>query len=63
MGKLLLRVAEAEELLGLRRQQIYLLIARGVLPALRLGPRSIRIPLQGLQRWIEQQTASESHGA
>jgi len=38
-----LRVPEAAELLGLPRTRCYELIARGELPAVRIGERSIRV--------------------
>jgi excisionase family DNA binding protein len=42
--------------LRVSRNRIYQLIADGAIPHLRFG-RTIRIPAEGLERWIEQQTA------
>jgi len=55
--KLLLRIPEAAAILGLGRSTVYALIGSGALPVVRVG-RSVRIPMSGLQTWIETQTAS-----
>lgn len=52
MDKLLLRPAEAADLLGVGRSKLYELLAGGVVPSVRLG-RSLRIPADALRRWIE----------
>jgi excisionase family DNA binding protein len=52
--RLLLRVDEVAAMLSLGRSKTYELIAIGVLPAVRLG-RSIRVPAEALQRWLEAQ--------
>jgi excisionase family DNA binding protein len=57
MDKLLLRPNEAAELLGLGRSKLYELIAAGTIPALRVG-RSLRVPLDGLRRWVVDQSSS-----
>lgn len=54
MERLLLRPAEAAELLGISRSRIYELIASRVLPTIRVG-LSRRIPAEALRRWVEQQ--------
>jgi excisionase family DNA binding protein len=51
-----LTVSEAAELLGVSRAFGYELIARGDLPAVRLG-RRIMIPRVGIQRIIENSVA------
>jgi excisionase family DNA binding protein len=53
----LLRVEEASGILRIGRTKIYELMARGELPVVRMG-RSVRIPLRGLQEWIDSQTVS-----
>lgn len=50
--KLVLRVPEAGELLGISRAQAYLMVKRGVLPIIRLG-RRIVIPTAALNRLLE----------
>ncbi len=47
-----LRVSEAADLLGLTRQRTYELIARGELPAVRIGERSIRVNRPELERFL-----------
>jgi excisionase family DNA binding protein len=48
---ILVRPAEAAELLGVSRSKIYELIASGAVPSLRLeGGRMLRIPLAELRR-------------
>jgi excisionase family DNA binding protein len=50
--RLLLRVSEAAELIGVSRSMAYVMVARGELPVVRIG-KAIRIPMAGLRRWIE----------
>ncbi|HXF35853.1 MAG TPA: helix-turn-helix domain-containing protein [Actinomycetota bacterium] len=40
----LLRPAEAAQVLGVSRSEIYRLVELGVVPAVRLAPRVLRIP-------------------
>jgi prophage regulatory protein len=58
MDKLLLRPNEAAEVLGLGRSKTYDLIARGVIPAVRIG-KSIRVPIEALRDWVASQTPHE----
>ena len=51
---LLLTVAEAARLLRIGRGLCYDLVARGELPAVRLG-RVIRVPRFALEQWIARQ--------
>jgi excisionase family DNA binding protein len=51
-----LTVSEAAELLGVSQAFAYELVARGELPAVRLG-RRIMIPWVGIQRIIENSVA------
>jgi excisionase family DNA binding protein len=54
--RILLRVQEAADLLGLSRATMYgLLAANEQIPVVRIG-RSVRIPLAALQTWVDQQT-------
>ena len=50
--RLLLRIPEAAETLGLGRTKIYELIAIGELPTIRVG-RAVRISVSTLQKWVE----------
>ena len=56
--RLLLRVAEAAELLGGSRSQAYVLIKQGQIPSLRLG-QSLRVPTEGLRRWLRDATSND----
>lgn len=56
MERLLLRPTEAAEMLGLGRSKTYQLLARGILPVVRIGG-SIRVPAEALRKWIESQAA------
>lgn len=49
--RLLYTVAEVAEMTGYSESFVYQLVARKVLPSVRLG-RSIRVPGDGLVRWI-----------
>jgi excisionase family DNA binding protein len=53
--RLLLRPAEVAEILGLGRSQAYEMIATGVLPSVRLGKRSVRVPVEALKLWVAEQ--------
>lgn len=54
MEKLLLRPAEAAEILGIGRSKMYELLATKTVPTIQLG-RSVRIPVEALQSWIKNQ--------
>ena len=54
MDRLLLRPAEAAELLGVSRSRVYELIAQGTIPSIKLGA-SVRVPLDALRTWIAEQ--------
>ncbi len=51
--RLLLRVPEVAEALGLGRTKVYELIATGELPVIRLG-RAVRVSVVALQKWVEE---------
>jgi excisionase family DNA binding protein len=51
MDRLLLRPAEAAEMIGVGRATVYELIARGEIPSIRIGS-SVRVPLESLREWI-----------
>jgi len=52
--RLLLRVLEVAEALGLERTKVYELIAAGALPTIRVG-RAVRVSVMALQKWVEEQ--------
>lgn len=52
--RLLLRIPEVAEVLGLGRTKIYELIAAGAFPTIRVG-RAVRVPVTALQKWVEEQ--------
>lgn len=54
MDRLLLRVAEAAELMGISRSKAYEMISAGILPSVRVGG-SLRIPVDELRAWIKNQ--------
>ena len=55
MDPLLLRPTEAAEVIAVGRSKCYELLARGEVPAIRVGGR-LRVPVDGLRAWVEQQT-------
>jgi excisionase family DNA binding protein len=57
--RLLLRIIEVAETLGIGRTKIYELIATGELPTIRVG-RAVRISVSTFQKWFE---AREEQGA
>jgi excisionase family DNA binding protein len=54
MDRLLYRVMEAANALGISRSQTYELVHQGELPAIRIGG-VIRIPVDALRTWIDEQ--------
>jgi excisionase family DNA binding protein len=57
MDKLLLTPTEAATQIGIGRTRIYDLIARGVIPSVRIG-RSRRVPLDALREWVSAHQSS-----
>ena len=58
---LLVRPLEAAQLIGVGRTKIYELLGTGALPVVRIGG-SVRVPLDALKRWIDQQTTNTRAG-
>lgn len=56
MDKLLYRPTELIELLGCSRSKIYSLIAEGAIPHIKVGPRGIRVPAEGIRQWIREKS-------
>lgn len=54
--RLLIRPAEAAQLMGLSRSKIYELISEGAIPVVRIH-KSVRIPMDALRHWIETHTS------
>jgi excisionase family DNA binding protein len=50
-ARVLLKVSEAAEQLGISRSSLYQVIAAGGFPSVRIG-RSVRIPYEDMIRWI-----------
>ena len=61
-GPMLLTVPETARLLRISRNLAYELVARGELPAVRLG-RVIRIPRSELDDWLERSVAKPERPA
>jgi excisionase family DNA binding protein len=61
MERLLLRPAEAAELLGISRSKTYEMLAAGELPSIRVRS-SIRVPHQALVRWTEEHATTSREG-
>jgi excisionase family DNA binding protein len=61
--RLLYRISEAAEVLGISRVKCYELANRGVIPTVRLGGGSIRVPVQGLRQMIERQLEQQQAAA
>lgn len=60
--RLLLRPAEVADALGICRTQAYNLINAGTLPSIRIGT-SVRVPLDALRRWIDEQVGEDAQPA
>jgi excisionase family DNA binding protein len=59
MDKLLLRPAEAAEVIGLGRSKMYELLAKGIVPSIKIG-KSVRVPVAALRKWVEQQLQEQT---
>lgn len=59
MEKLLLRPTEAAEVIGLGRSKMYELLAKGIVPSIRIG-KSVRVPVAALRNWVEQQEQKQT---
>lgn len=57
--KLLLTPTETAEKISCGRTRVYQMLSSHELPSVRLG-RSIRVPVKGLQEWIEKQQAANA---
>ena len=57
--RLLYRVSEAAQVLGINRNLVYEMIWSGELRTVRIGKRGRRIPVVELQRWIEENMSDE----
>lgn len=58
MDKLLLRPMEAAEAIALGRSKVYDLIAKGIIPSVRIG-KSVRVPADALREWVKAQVNAE----
>jgi excisionase family DNA binding protein len=58
---LLLKPSEAAELLGVGRMRVYELIQQNGIPTIRVG-RRVRIPADGLRRWVQLETRAANAG-
>ena len=57
---MLLTVPEAAKVLRISRNLAYELVARGEIPAIRLG-RVIRVPRAPLEEWVKSEAAAPPH--
>ena len=57
MDKLLLKVSEAGEMIGVGRSRMYEMLYTGEIPSIRIG-KSIRIPVKALNEWVEARQGS-----
>jgi excisionase family DNA binding protein len=56
MERLLLRVSETADILGIGKSTAYELVATGELPSLKIG-KAIRVSVADLKIWIQQRRA------
>jgi excisionase family DNA binding protein len=59
MERLLLRPDEAAETIGVGRATVYALVKKGELPSVRVGD-SVRIPADGLRKWVDRKRREQS---
>jgi excisionase family DNA binding protein len=60
--RLMLRVIEAAEALGISRAKAYELIAAGEIPSVRIGG-CVRVPVDALRAWIARRVAERTGAA
>lgn len=54
------RIPEVAKILGIGKSLAYQLVAMGEIPSVRLaGRRSVRVPADGLAKWIEAQKSAD----
>lgn len=53
--RLLLRIPEAAEVLGISRSTMYKLIAAGDVPTVRIGERAVRVSRAALEAFVDRQ--------
>ena len=58
MTKLLLKVEDAASVLSVGRSKAYAMAASGELPSIRIGRRSVRVPVAALEAWINERAAA-----
>ena len=58
MDKILLKVPEVAEMIGLGRSKAYQLMGSGELASVRVG-RARRIPTEAVRKWVADQSAAE----
>jgi len=65
LDRLMLRPAEAAELIGMSRAKVYELIARGAIPSIRVGGPNgpTRVPVGALKTWIDRELEKTAVGA
>lgn len=56
-SKLLLRVIEAADMVGIGRSKAYAMVREGAWPSVRIG-KSVRVPYKWLVTWVEEETAA-----
>ena len=61
-GCLLLDSRDVARLLGIGRSKVYMMLALGQLPTVRLG-RCVRVPRPALERWLEAETVMPAMGS
>ena len=54
MDKLLLKVSEVMQLIGVSRSVAYSLVGKGEIKSVRIG-RSVRVPAAELESWVKRQ--------
>ena len=59
MERILLRPAEAAEVIAVSRARVYQLLKTGDLPSIRVGGR-LRVPIDELRAWVRGQASRNS---
>ncbi len=54
--------SEAAAMLSVGRKRLQRLLDEGEIPSLRFGPRTVRIPVEGLRAWLRQRSTSDHGG-
>lgn len=58
--RIMYRIPEAAQKMGVSRAYLYVLVKKGRIPCVRIGPNAVRIPCEALAEWVRENTMQEA---